>query len=227
MKLGAASELCDANGRAFTEVYKIFNFKDDDDLKNYLDFVIHEPAEWMRGFPASWKNAGHFSKVRAAFHRLLKHTSVVADLDTSYTENVHNLIWGAFKTHMAEILEKRNGAIVSDDAASVALTAESCEADLPLPTVLRRSAPRTIAAHVLAVNEPAAPAASAAHAASPPPFVEPRNSVILKKITDYKHKYEVLNRVLMSLLEKADGFDQESQRMRAAMRILLDEFGRA
>ncbi|NBO57176.1 MAG: hypothetical protein EBU84_21845 [Actinobacteria bacterium] len=106
MKLCEAAILCEGNNRAFAEVYKIYNFKDDDDLRAYCDFVIHEPVEWMRGFPAAWKSATMFSKPRAAFHRLLRLQAVVEELGEAYCEQVHSVVWTAFKNNMTGILEK-------------------------------------------------------------------------------------------------------------------------
>jgi hypothetical protein len=229
MKLSDAAALCEGNSRAFAEVYKVYNYKDEDDLRAYCDFVVHEPVEWMRGFPAAWKSTGLFSKPRAAFHRLLKQSAVVEELGAEYCENVHSVVWGAFKTHMDAILEKRNKTVKSDsgpllevvetesvasaaESTSTGVTAESLDVEVipPVPTVAIAPWPRN---------------AGGGFTVSP---------------MDYKHKYEVLHRVVETLLGGAentvrkDGWFQaaaaaptdENARLRAAFKLLLAEFSR-
>ena len=116
MKLSEAVLL---SAPAFKEVYKLYNFKDDDSLKDYCDLVIHEPVEWMRGFPAAWKSVSTFSKPRSAFHKLMKEPSVIEALGVEYCENVHNVVWKAFKEHMSEILEKRSGSTIQSPALRI------------------------------------------------------------------------------------------------------------
>lgn len=109
MKLSEATQLLSAdNARAFAEVYKIFEYKDDGLLKDYLEFVVHEPAEWMRGFPVKWKSESQFSRVRAAFHKLLKRGDVEAALGATYATEIHDAVWSAFKEHMATVVAERN-----------------------------------------------------------------------------------------------------------------------
>jgi hypothetical protein len=241
MKLNDAAILCEGNNRAFAEVYKLYNFKDDDDLRAYCDFVMHEPAEWMSGFPAAWKSATMFSKPRAAFHRLLRAPAVVEELGEGYCEQVHSVIWTAFKNFMTGILEKRAGTSVADDTHSTAsseddnshLTAESVgSADEELPPV------PPVPPHVLKAKM----APTAVRRAAPP-----KNSVVYAAAAaaaapemaalDYKQKYEVTHRALMTLLGKpADGNKSwfqslgpgdENARLRAALSLLLEEFAAA
>lgn len=109
MKIVDAALLLEGLGRYFTDVYKAFDYSDEADLRDYLEFVIHEPAEWMRGFPAKWKSAATFYRPRAAFHKLLKHTAVVAELGAEYCERVDAVLWRAFKEDGPKILAKRTG----------------------------------------------------------------------------------------------------------------------
>lgn len=97
------------SGRAFAEVYKVFEYKDDASLRDYLDFVIHEPAEWMRGFPAKWKSDSQFARVRAAFHKLLKRKEVEEALGATYVSEIHDTVWNAFKEHMDTVVAERTG----------------------------------------------------------------------------------------------------------------------
>lgn len=215
MKLSDAAQLCEANTRAFSEVYKIYNYKDEDNLRAYCDFVTHEPVEWMRGFPAAWKSVGLFSKPRAAFHRLLRASAVVEELGAEYCENVHTVIWNAFKGHMDAILEKRAGAVkkpaatlveTESDRQSVqseALTAESVDVIEPVPCVPVRP-----------WNE----------------IIREENYVQFgadaERPLNFKHKYEVVAGVLQTLLAEGRMAD-ENLRLRTALATLLSEFGRA
>lgn len=206
MKLAEAAQLCEGTSRPFAEVYKLYNFKDEDDLRAYCDFVIHEPVEWMRGFPAAWKSPSMFSKPRAAFHRLMKLPAVSDSLGADYCENVHDVVWNAFKAHMTTILEKRCGVLprkpsVSTDSdnestpssESSALTAESFDAE--------------------SVLEPT------------PPVPAVKNTVVYAGAHNYKQKYEVLQRVLATLLSDGGG-DDESARLRRALTVFLSEYAR-
>jgi hypothetical protein len=109
MKIVDAALLLEGLGRYFTDVYKAFDYSDEADLRDYLEFVIHEPAEWMRGFPAKWKSAATFYRPRAAFHKLLKHSAVIAELGAEYCERVDAALWRAFKEDGPKILAKRAG----------------------------------------------------------------------------------------------------------------------
>lgn len=119
LTLSAASALLSStdNGRAFTEVYKVFDYKDDASLRDYLDFVVHEPAEWMRGFPAKWKSESQFARVRAAFHKLLKRKEVEEVLGATYISEIHDTVWNAFKDHMDNIVAERTGKSVAKKSA--------------------------------------------------------------------------------------------------------------
>ncbi len=205
MKLAEAAELCDANGRAFAEVYKIYNFKDDDDLRGYCEFVIHEPAEWMRGFPAKWVSAGSFGRLRAAFHKLTKHSTIVAALGPEFCHRVHEVVWDAFKTHMDGILEKRAGkpptANILESFGDGPLESDSgseSESDSDSDSDIQSDA------------ESLPPVNAVVFAGSPN--------------KDYKRKYSATMSVLKSLLS-AEG--DENTRLRAALLTLLSELDSA
>ena len=108
MNLGAATNLLEANGKHFSDVYKLYNFRDDTALKDYLDFVIHEPKEWMRGFPKKLKSRGAFGSPKTALIKLLKQASVVDVLGADYIKQVYDVVWQAFKKHGDEVYLSRN-----------------------------------------------------------------------------------------------------------------------
>jgi hypothetical protein len=222
MKLSEAALLCEGTSRAFTEVYKLYNFKDEDDLRAYCDFVIHEPVEWMRGFPVAWKSTTMFSKPRAAFHRLMKLSSVVDILGAEYCENVHEVVWNSFKAHMATILEKRAGrqgvaVTTTQDSDTESEKSGSAESDMLTADSFDSE---SVLEQVPPVPEP------------------PKNSLSWfgsggatggkTGALDYKQKYEVTLRVLRTLLGTGgfQGLD-EASRLRAALNLLLSEYERA
>lgn len=109
MDLKQATALLDAKaqGRYFTEPYKLFGFTEETQLKDYLDFVIHEPIEWLKGLPAKLITRGSFAKPKTALINLLKEDEVKAVLDANYIEKVHDIVWKIFKSHADAIVEKR------------------------------------------------------------------------------------------------------------------------
>lgn len=107
MNLSDATVLLNDQGRFFSELYKHFNYRDDQLLKDYLDFVIHEPAEWLKGFPTKLTKPGTFAKPKTALIKLLKKDEVKAVLDAEYLVKVHDIVWQTFKTHADGILQSR------------------------------------------------------------------------------------------------------------------------
>ena len=110
MNLSHATELLENHGRYFSEPYKLFNFTDEAFLKDYLDFVVHEPLEWFRGLPGKLVTRGSFAKPKAALIKLLKHSEVVAELEAAYIQKVHDAVWNTFKNHADANVEKRIAA---------------------------------------------------------------------------------------------------------------------
>lgn len=95
------------NPRYFAEVYKGFQFKDDDTLADYIDFIVHEPIHWMRGFPAKLISKTSFSKPKTAVIKLLKKPAVQTDLGADVAEAAHGVIWSTFKKEHETLLKER------------------------------------------------------------------------------------------------------------------------
>lgn len=110
MKLSDAAALLGANERYFTVVYEAFKFKDDTTLRDYIDFILHEPVEWIRGFPLKLKTRASFAKPKASLIKLLKTGPVLEALSTDYCSNAHAVVWEAFKKHADDILDAREKA---------------------------------------------------------------------------------------------------------------------
>lgn len=107
MKLSEATQILESHGRDFSEIYKLYNFKDDADLKDYLDFIAHEPVEWMKGFPARWVTKGSFGRPKTALVKLLKLEKVREEYSEAYTQRIYDCVWSTFKKHADDILSHR------------------------------------------------------------------------------------------------------------------------
>lgn len=116
MKLSEATQILESHGRDFSEIYKLYNFKDDTDLKDYLDFIVHEPVEWMKGFPARWVTKGSFGRPKTALVKLLKMEKVREEYTDAYTQRVYDCVWATFKKHADAILSNRmKNTIIPDE----------------------------------------------------------------------------------------------------------------
>ena len=120
MNLTEATGLLGPQARYFSEVYKLYNYRDDQLLKDYLDFIIHEPLEWLKGFPSKLTQKGSFSRPKAAVIKLLKHTNVIEALGETYTRRVYEVIWSTFKQNIDAILlsRQRRGASIIEQIES-------------------------------------------------------------------------------------------------------------
>jgi hypothetical protein len=107
MKLKDTEPLLGANNRHFTVVYEAFKFKDDGLLRDYIEFILNEPVEWIKGFPSKLRTRASFSKPKAALIKLLKTAPVQAHLGVDYCSKAHDVIWDTFKKHADTILDGR------------------------------------------------------------------------------------------------------------------------
>jgi hypothetical protein len=119
------------NHRYFSEVYKLFGFRDDQTVKEYLDFIAHEPVAWLEGFPSKLTSKQTFAKPKTAIIKLLKKDEVVNVLGDTYVNKLHDSIWSAFKKEHQRILDKRQK---SPRSVLDHFDTESYES-LPLPPV--------------------------------------------------------------------------------------------
>ena len=72
-----------------------------------MDFIIHEPVEWMKGFPARWVTKGSFGRPKTALVKLLKLDKVREEYTDAYTQRVYDCVWTTFKKHADDILAHR------------------------------------------------------------------------------------------------------------------------
>lgn len=97
MKLEEAYVLLDVQGRVFAEVAKHYNWKDDAELKDYTDFILHEPAQWMSGYPIKYADKSQFGKPKTALVKLMKNAKVQEAYGEEYTTSVRDAVWNAYK----------------------------------------------------------------------------------------------------------------------------------
>jgi hypothetical protein len=107
MLLKNAGALLGSNERYFTVVYEAFKYKGEDLLRTYIDFIVREPVEWIRGFPLKLRTRASFAKPKAAIIKLLKSTNVLEALGAEYCSTAHDVVWDMFKKHGDDILNAR------------------------------------------------------------------------------------------------------------------------
>jgi hypothetical protein len=95
------------NHRFFSELYKHYGFDDDRMLKEYLDFIEHEPVAWLRGFPAKLTTKLAFAKPKTAVIKLLKKHAVIQALGQEYAIQLHDIVWNTFKREAEAIVTER------------------------------------------------------------------------------------------------------------------------
>jgi len=128
MKLFESYELLDGQKRSFSDVAKHYNWKDDSELKDYLDFVLHEPVQWMIGYPASYALHGPgFAKPKTALVKLLKNDAVKADLGEEYTKKVRDAVWDTYKQLSKTEADKNKEEIVEEPVLEIVDDMEAIE----------------------------------------------------------------------------------------------------
>ena len=164
--------------RYFIDTYRVHDYKEETRLKDYIDYISHEPLLWLQSFPAKLKSKPAFSKPKTAILKLLKDSKVVEQLGAEYCDKAHDLIDHTYKQHGNEIVAKRMGI------DSVVVTKEEEERVEPPPT-------QVIGAHVhptLTIEEDVEQLDSASSASS---LVEEHRE-LEKKYRVLKKAYEVL-----------------------------------
>lgn len=79
------------------DVAKHYNWKDDAELKDYTDFILHEPVQWMKGYPVKYADPSQFSKPKTALVKLMKTAVVQEEYGVDYTATVRDAVWAAYK----------------------------------------------------------------------------------------------------------------------------------
>lgn len=130
------------NHRYFSELYKLFGFRDDQTLKEYLDFIDHEPVAWLEGFPSKLVSKQTFAKPKTSLIKLLKKEEVVTILGENYINRMYDVVWSTFKKEHQRILEKRQK---SHKTVLDHFDTESYESlPLPLPVIRNQILPSIV-----------------------------------------------------------------------------------
>lgn len=96
MQLAEAAALLGDITRDFSDVYKHYQFRDNQLLKEYLEFISHEPVAWFTSLPAKY-SAKSVTKPKTALFKLLKHQQVIAQIGAAYAKNIHTIVLAAYK----------------------------------------------------------------------------------------------------------------------------------
>jgi hypothetical protein len=120
MKLKDAFLLLHENGTAdhhrnFAMIFKHYNFTEDMELKEYLEFVSNETLEWIKGFPGSMVTKEQLSKPKTALVKLLKLETVKTALGAEFVANVHRKVWDTFKQNVDAIVTERTAVRMQVD----------------------------------------------------------------------------------------------------------------
>lgn len=177
MLLKNAGALLGSNERYFTVVYEAFKYKGEDLLRTYIDFIVREPVEWIRGFPLKLRTRASFAKPKAAIIKLLKTGNVLEALGAEYCSSAHDVVWDTFKKHGDIILNAR----LATDGGAAAETNE------------------------LVHEEAATAAGAAAGAAETIDGIEEvtdisGSTVTVPVVSPWERKYRILQSVVISML---------------------------
>jgi hypothetical protein len=96
--LGDVVKMLDANAaRNFMEVAAIYKYGETDLFVDYVDFVMHEPHEWLRNFPKKWTVDIEYNRVRGGFRKILKTQSIIDILGKDKCTNASRMLLDVFK----------------------------------------------------------------------------------------------------------------------------------
>jgi len=174
MLLKNAGALLASNERYFTVVYEAFKYKGEDLLRTYIDFIVREPVEWIRGFPLKLRTRASFAKPKAAIIKLLKTGNVLEALGAEYCSSAHDVVWDTFKKHGDDILNAR--LATCGGAATVAETNE---------LVLEETVPAAAANVIDGIEEVTDISGS---------------TVTVPVVSPWERKYRILQSVVISML---------------------------
>lgn len=174
MLLKNAGALLASNERYFTVVYEAFKYKGEDLLRTYIDFIVREPVEWIRGFPLKLRTRASFAKPKAAIIKLLKTGNVLEALGAEYCSSAHDVVWDTFKKHGDIILNAR--LATCGGAATVAETNE---------LVLEETVPAAAANVIDGIEEVTDISGS---------------TVTVPVVSPWERKYRILQSVVISML---------------------------
>ena len=166
--------------RYFIDTYRVHDYKEETLLKEYIDYISHEPLLLLQSFPAKLKSKPAFSKPKTAILKLLKDSKVVEQLGAEYCDKAHDLIDQTYKQHGNEIVSKRMGI------DSVVVTKEEEDRVEPPPT-------QVIGAHVhpaLTIEEDVEQLDSDSSASS-----------LVEEHRELEKKYRVLKKAYEALLK--------------------------
>lgn len=106
--LDSAALLLDDQAKIFSDVYKLYGFRGEQSLSEYVEFFLHEPVAWFEGLPGSLKSKASFAKPKTAFSKLMKKADVIAALGEDVCHQTHEVLWDTYKKEADRIVESRS-----------------------------------------------------------------------------------------------------------------------
>jgi len=200
--LGSVSALLDDQARSFSDVYKLYGFREDQAFSEYVDFFLHEPVAWFEGLPASLKSKASFTKPKTAFSKALKHADVIAALGADECQHAVNVLWDTYKKEADRIVASRSGTGAGVEEAVAAAAAIAAEPILEVTE--EEPAKRRSRKQKAKAADATATAATAPVPASAVPAAPAAATVANPSTMSYETKYRVIDRAFRALL--SDGF---------------------
>lgn len=96
MNLKEAFLLLGSQGRCLLEIAKHYHFKEENDIKDFIEFVKHDPNEWFSGFPSRFRGEKS-SVVKTAFVKLMKNTQLKEVVGPELCDETRSAVWNTYK----------------------------------------------------------------------------------------------------------------------------------
>jgi hypothetical protein len=106
--LDSAAQLLDDQAKIFSDVYKLYGFRGEQSLSEYVEFFLHEPVAWFEGLPGTLKSKASFAKPKTAFSKLMKKADVIAALGEDVCHQTHEVLWDTYKKEADRIVAARS-----------------------------------------------------------------------------------------------------------------------
>jgi len=212
--LETVSGLLGDQARAFSDVYKLYGFNDNQAFSEYLDFFLHEPVAWFEGLPSSLKSKASFAKPKTALSKALKHDNVIAAIGAEACEHAISVLWSTYKKEADRIVASRGGdkivATVATDATDA--TEEESEPLLHVNEIVEEPRHKATMRSRKQKTKEAVPAATENSIAS----AVPEGTAM-----SFEVKYRVVDRAFRALCE-ARGTHDAREGANEAILVLLD-----
>lgn len=101
------------NASVFKTTYEHYQFKNDENLKAYLEFIKDNTIEWFSEMPERWKSLTQLSKPKTALIKLLKNEEIAKEVGDEYAQELITTINGTWKKYMHDLSDSRQKSITN------------------------------------------------------------------------------------------------------------------